>query len=74
MVSSQAKGSLEMKNFLLFSIFLAAGSSTNVSAATGYLTGETVDGMNKICFYDVLGSTYTLNVKSVELCPLSHDF
>ncbi|TDQ56503.1 hypothetical protein EDC45_1908 [Mesocricetibacter intestinalis] len=43
-------------------------------AATGFLKGERTDGMNKICYYDVLGSTYTLNVSSVSLCPLTHNF
>jgi hypothetical protein len=43
-------------------------------ATTGFLTGERVSGMNKICYYDVLGDTYTLNVKSYELCPLTYNF
>jgi hypothetical protein len=48
--------------------------STALYATLGFLKGEKVSGMNKMCFYDVLGSTYTLNVKSYELCPLSHEF
>ncbi|MEZ8775918.1 hypothetical protein [Vibrio sp. 10N.247.310.17] len=43
-------------------------------ATTGFLKGERTSGMNKICYYDVLGDTYTLNVSSVELCPLTYDF
>ncbi len=49
-------------------------SSTMLYATTGFLTGEQISGMNKMCYYNVLGSTYTLNVKSYELCPLSHEF
>ena len=30
--------------------------------------------MNKIYFYNVLGSTYALNVQSYELCPLAYEF
>ena len=48
--------------------------SIMANAATGFLKGERVSGMNKICYYDVLGSTYTLNIGMVELCPLSYDF
>ena len=48
--------------------------SVMANAATGFLKGERVSGMNKICYYDVLGSTYTLNIGMVELCPLSYDF
>ena len=48
--------------------------STPTLAALGFLTGERVDGMNKICFYDVLGSTYTLNIDSYEICPVSYNF
>lgn len=28
-------------------------------------------GMNKICYYKYLGSTYTLVIGSTQLCPLS---
>jgi hypothetical protein len=45
-----------------------------LNATMGFLKGEKESGMNKICFYDVLGSTHSLNVKSYELCPLTYDF
>ena len=44
------------------------------NAATGFLSGERISGMNKICYYNVLGSTYTLNIGMTDLCPLSYDF
>lgn len=40
-------------------------------AATCFKTGERTSGMNKICYYDCLGSTYAITVGAVELCPLS---
>ena len=38
-----------------------------------FKSGEQVSGMNKICFYNCLGSTVAINVSSVALCPLSID-
>ena len=50
---------------------LCAGSAI---AAHGFLKGESPQGLSKICFYDVVGETYALNVKAFELCPISYDF
>lgn len=36
-----------------------------------FATGEQVSGMNKICYYDCLGSAKAITIKSFELCPLS---
>lgn len=36
-----------------------------------FLKGEQISGMNKICYYDCLGSINAINVSSVALCPLS---
>lgn len=36
-----------------------------------FFKGEQVSGMNKICYYDCLGSTTAINVSSIQLCPLS---
>jgi len=55
-------------------IMILLSFSIMANAATGFLKGERVSGMNKICYYDVLGSTYTLNIGMVELCSLSYDF
>ena len=62
-----------MRFFLRF-LMIALLAASAASAATGFLSGERISGMNKICYYDVLGSTYTLNIGMVELCPLSYDF
>jgi len=36
-----------------------------------FKSGERVSGMNKICYYDCLGSTVAINISSVSLCPLT---
>lgn len=36
-----------------------------------FKTGERESGMNKICYYDCLGSEAAITIKSFELCPLS---
>lgn len=50
---------------------LLACIALDASAALCFFKGERVSGMNKICFYDCLGSTTAINVKSYELCPLN---
>ena len=59
------------KMSIIISIFFF---SSNLFAAKGFLKSESVSGMNKICYYDVLGDVYTLNIKSNELCPLTYEF
>lgn len=34
-------------------------------------TGEQVSGMNKICYYDCLGSTVAVTIGATELCKLT---
>lgn len=57
-----------------FTIIIVGIFATGAYAAMGFLKGEQVSGMNKICFYDVLGSTMTLNIKSYGICPVTHNF
>lgn len=40
---------------------------------TCFKSGEETSGMNKICYYNCLGSTVAINVSSVALCPLTID-
>lgn len=42
-------------------------------AVTCFKSGEQQSGMNKICYYNCLGSQVAINVGSVELCPLTID-
>lgn len=48
--------------------------SGNRLTKTGFLTGEGVSGLNKVCFYSVTGSTHAKNVGSSEICPLTAEF
>jgi hypothetical protein len=38
---------------------------------TCFKTGEMISGMNKICYYNCLGSTAAITIGSIDLCPLS---
>ncbi len=39
--------------------------------ATCFKKGEVRSGMNKICYYDCMGSEAAITISSVALCPLS---
>lgn len=43
-------------------------------AQVGFKTGKYLDGMTKVCVYNVLGHTEAIRIGSTELCPLSHNF
>ena len=36
-----------------------------------FKTGEQVSGLNKICYYNCLGSQAAITIKAFQLCPLS---
>jgi hypothetical protein len=38
---------------------------------TCFFKREAVSGMNKICYYDCLGSEAAITISAVALCPLS---
>lgn len=57
-----------MKKILLIILLLMTIPAT---AGTAFLKGEQINGLTKICFYDYLGSSYAITVKSHELCPLT---
>jgi hypothetical protein len=42
-----------------------------LASMTCFSTGEQTSGMNKICYYDCLGSQAAITVSSVSLCPMS---
>lgn len=51
------------------------GYSSGIRAkSVGFLSGERVSGLNKICFYNVVGSTHSINVSSATVCPLTAEF
>lgn len=42
-----------------------------IAQVTCFAAGEQISGMNKICFYDCLGSRAAITVSAVSLCPIS---
>lgn len=50
---------------------LAGSRSATAQSSTGFKKGEQTTGMTKQCFYDVLGSGYTMTVASYEICPVT---
>ncbi|GEM78077.1 hypothetical protein [Vibrio superstes] len=61
-----------------FGIFMFIASFTLVpdsaQATTGFLQSEESQAFAKVCFYDVLGETHSLNIGATDLCLLTHDF
>jgi len=58
--------------FGLFLLMLFIGfASFPAQAATALYTGEVISGMNKICYYNHLGSTVAITIPATQLCPLS---
>lgn len=51
-----------------------APTTTLTQHGVGFLTSQQKSGMNKICYYNVLGSTAALTVSAVSLCPQTHSF
>lgn len=54
-------------------VMVFAITATAAVAGTAFLKGEQVSGMNKICYYEHLGSVIAITIGSTELCPLSID-
>lgn len=65
------KLSITKKTVLIVAMLSAV---TTTYAAMGFLIRGEVSGTNKICYYDVLESTRTINVPSYSVCPVSHNF
>lgn len=45
--------------------------SINAWACTAFYTGERISGMNKLCYFNHLGSDVVLTVRSIDLCPIT---
>jgi hypothetical protein len=52
-------------------VLLAMIASASAFAGTAFYKGEKLSGMNKICYYDYLGSEYVKTIRSHEVCPTS---
>jgi hypothetical protein len=50
---------------------ICTATATTAVAGTAFLKSEQISGMNKICYYDELGSTVAITIGATELCPLS---
>ena len=42
-----------------------------LAGVTCFKSGEQTSGMNKICYYNCLGSTKAITISSTSLCPLT---
>ena len=60
-----------MRTILIGLAFTTVMMADPAQAATGFLKGSYVSGMNKICIYDVLGSEVHITIKAAEICPLT---
>lgn len=49
----------------------AYNQNQNTVKNTGFLKDEYVSGFNKVCIYDGISGTFTLNISSTGICPLS---
>ena len=56
---------------LILLLSMVFPSMVSNSAVTCFKTGEQISGMNKICYYNCMGSTAAITISSVELCPLT---
>lgn len=56
-----------MKRLMLVLLLI----SSSAFAGTAFFKYERTSGMNKICFYDYLGSEIAITIGAVQLCPLT---
>jgi hypothetical protein len=62
-----------MKTRLALFVFILL-ITLDAEAVTGFLVGERTQGLSRLCFYDVLGETYSISVSAASLCPLNYNF
>ena len=43
----------------------------NAYGGTAYYLRERISGLNKICYYNHLGSEVAITIKSIQLCPVT---
>ena len=49
-------------------------SAPGMGVGNGFLVGEYLDGMTKVCVFDVLGEKKATRVGAANLCPLTQKF
>lgn len=45
-----------------------------MGSGTGFLKGSYVDGMTRVCVYNVMGQQRATRVDSYEICPINQEF
>ena len=50
----------------------ASGTTTQTQQPPGFFSFDIYSGMNKVCFYDQLGSLSATTIGRAEICPLSN--
>ena len=69
-----AERQARFNNALLGLAILNSGTTTGTTTQTqqpaGFLSFDVMSGMNRICFYDQLGSLNTKTIGAAEICPL----
>ncbi len=65
------KSSKIVATLAILACLIGAFFAMSVEACTAFKTGEQVSGMNKICYYNHLGSQAATTVASYQLCPLT---
>ena len=50
----------------------ATGTTTQASQPPGFFSFDIASGMNRVCFYDQLGSLSTKTIGRAEICPLGN--
>lgn len=50
------------------------GPSPSMGTGTGFYKATYLDGMTRVCIYDVLGSKRGIRVSSTDICPLAQEF
>lgn len=45
--------------------------STPALAGTAFFSHEVISGMNKICYYNHMGSQVAITLRSTQICPVT---
>jgi hypothetical protein len=56
-----------MKKFIALLLLI----STPALAGTAFFSHEVISGMNKICYYNHLGSTVAITLRSTQMCAVT---
>ena len=57
--------------YIASALFVNWDMNNSAPKNSGYLKDEYVSGFNKVCIYEGVSGTFTTNISSVGICPLS---